>query len=1749
MDSMVSSVLEEICIQGTAGCPLANLWTTLQPYLSRVGLHLCDGVKQVIWKGVLNIPGLVFKANGQSFSSNDPSIQQVQESENLGLSIVAPEHLRDCCLGLYDYKASDAGLSSRQRFILERLAKARTSGITQSELSKELHKNGSQIFYDVKSLECRGLLVRQSTVVRTKDTGMEEENNLKASAVVNTNLIHLSRYSKHLNLSSQQKVEIMRPDPSEGLQNTDGCSLTGIVVEGGVKGDVLIKDYLPAMRAVCDLLEEASNNVLVVSDLKRALGYRMTSKGHRTWRKIFKMLKSAQLVEDFRAEIDGKVVHCIRLAKKFKPSALQPNPTHSIGDDSDVNLPSKRHISEQLVELPIDNQMYDMIDAEGSTGLVVTEMWKRLGLNNKKNLYRRVSMCRFGVQFQDESHKRSMQYRAWTSRHLKPGSDGPVNDKAIDEGNDHLGARYSQMELVLHEQASPRISMPYPNPSDECTTHNMSIVKTENVEFHDVHENSGGCEGGQISHEIRDAHIRDDDVVRQLVRSNQASKTASCISSKSAERRPDQRYPRLAFRADASAQREQRILERLKVEKFIPTAELHKWLGGLEKEEKSTTMARKTLTRSLKKLQEKGQCKCITVAIPVVTNCKRSRTTEVVLHPSIDLSQPGLMGQIHDRVREFEMQSRCQGLQRLKSDEPVPLLSGVKRTKPVAVDSQAVRVEAMRVNGFVPGKMFRAKLLHNFLWDYVSSLPDWNDALYSCKNDHKDPKSTCKLFELDVSVRAMPIELFLQVIGSVEKFEDLIESCRHRLCLSDLPEKEYKSLMNSQATGRLSRLIDILRRLKLLQLVNQEHKGELVKMVPYTILTHAFELRPYIEEPLARAEPSLGVNLYVQTRQVRHDFILSNRDAVDAYWKTLEYCYSAADPIEAAKVFPGSAVPEVLRVSYDRNRKVRLQPLLHDSRKSAKRKVSHLMKSDIGIHASKKKKTSENTMSRLPLVLPNLASNDSAPSEKDAENQTIQNFSHAFPHDHDEYRIDNSINEDEDMGTFINQFTHSKLKSSRKKKFQWSDGSDRRLVIQYARYRVALGAKFNRVDWTTIPDLPAPPDTCRRRMAILRQSGSVRRALMSLCNLLADRYVKQLNETSAREVTDGAATELAIHESNIHEFHWDDFDEPSVKLAVEEVIRSKKMKLDATKRIGPKSRGDVGYLQKNGDSEAQEDKSSQSREVERCSSIDLANNSLSSQDPKVNLELASSSYSRDQVQKSSEISLSNSQMVTKVGPNSSPYLKFLHKQEIPAKKSECVSLAVANAVELIKLVFLNSSATTEVPNLLVDSLRRFNEKDIFAAFNYLKAQKFVVPGRGIRPFVLSPKFFQDASSSPFPVSTGQRSAKFASWVSERKEDLLQEGVNLPSDMHCGEVFHLCALVSSGEFFIFPKLPNKGVGDAEGMRALKRKSKGETPSDSGRFKKLKLASKKLGELRREKGFPGIKVVLNSVMIPAVESLEFCLDSAKQESSSMHVENEQSFSGSCFRSGAFTEELPSNEPLWDSMAKCAKLLSSLVSSQPECGPMDPKTFETVYFSIHKAGEDGLDLGEVDQLISDGGTKITQVILDVLQVHRLVVKVNAFDHIRVLASSFGAKYSLHPISPNIPNTISVPNSNPMTMDGQSSETTSKENVDRPHVSNQNIYLNLSDGRTVIVLDELEPDVETSTEPNQTDGADNALASSNGFWPILPWLNGDGGTDSVMYKSLMRRVVGIVMQNPGILEDDIVRRFSILNPQVQDS
>ncbi|MFS7949598.1 hypothetical protein Hanom_Chr06g00573491 [Helianthus anomalus] len=204
--------------------------------------------------------------------------------------------------------------------------------------------------------------------------------------------------------------------------------------------------------------------------------------------------------------------------------------------------------------------------------------------------------------------------------------------------------------------------------------------------------------------------------------------------------------------------------------------------------------------------------------VPSLTNIGRKRAVEAILHPSV-YDAEDLSDRVHDRLRLFEKQLHVQSSLKHKvgkCNKYIPILNVERINTGSRIDySQAETCEAMKNNGFVLAKMVCAKLLHVFLWGYLTGLPGWDDAIkdrYEQKNVH----SSCNFFEIGEAVKAMPLELFLQVAGTSLPLESLVEKCRKGLRLSDLPVDEYRCLMDTRATGRISILIDILRRLKVL---------------------------------------------------------------------------------------------------------------------------------------------------------------------------------------------------------------------------------------------------------------------------------------------------------------------------------------------------------------------------------------------------------------------------------------------------------------------------------------------------------------------------------------------------------------------------------------------------------------------------------------------------------------------------------------------------------------------------------------------------------------------------------------------------------------------------------------------------------------------------------------------------------------------------------------------------------------------
>jgi general transcription factor 3C polypeptide 1 len=134
----------------------------------------------------------------------------------------------------------------------------------------------------------------------------------------------------------------------------------------------------------------------------------------------------------------------------------------------------------------------------------------------------------------------------------------------------------------------------------------------------------------------------------------------------------------------------------------------------------------------------------------------------------------------------------------------------------------------------------------------------------------------------------------------------------------------------------------------------------------------------------------------------------------------------------------------------------------------------------------------------------------------------------------------------------------------------------RKLLMIYVRVRAILGARCYRVAWRSLSDLPAPPDTCRRRMAVLLKTNEkIRGAVMCICNLLVKRYARYLEkERRLKRRRLFPQISESSHENSLdsdcEQFNWDDFEVLEIKSALNEVLELiQTEKVDQTKRIGP----------------------------------------------------------------------------------------------------------------------------------------------------------------------------------------------------------------------------------------------------------------------------------------------------------------------------------------------------------------------------------------------------------------------------------------------------------------------------------------------------------------------------------------------------------------------------------------------------
>lgn len=173
-------------------------------------------------------------------------------------------------------------------------------------------------------------------------------------------------------------------------------------------------------------------------------------------------------------------------------------------------------------------------------------------------------------------------------------------------------------------------------------------------------------------------------------------------------------------------------------------------------------------------------------------------------------------------------------------------------------------------------------------------------------------------------------------------------------------------------------------------------------------------------------------------------------------------------------------------------------------------------------------------------------------------------------------------------------------------------------------------------------------------------------------------------------------------------------------------------------------------------------------------------------------------------------------------------------------------------------------------------------------------------------------------------------------------------------------------------------------------------------------------------------------------------------------------------------------------------------------------------------------------------------------------LLIQVNAYESVHFVDAFYRSKYFL--ISPTgFPADRLSPSKKPLSSSHDGQLILQPDNRitddDKPNIERRN---ETDDVHKVTILNIPEEHSQPSSDIQQNsqlescmenrdaslggDIKDQTLAyfpvNCRSCSPMLPWMNGDGSINRIVYKGLTRRILGTVMQNPGILE---VHVFSI--------
>ncbi|GMH32860.1 hypothetical protein BSKO_00694 [Bryopsis sp. KO-2023] len=946
MDDLFSAARYQIGYEGRTGCTVEKLWELVVEALPVGGVKtLNDRLKQLIWKnGILthpedilfwteaeeNLDDEVVEGKQNYLLPTSPIVQNEGIASEYDVRLVASESFREIVFGLHEAKTSRFKISEPQMLALEAIAKARERGVLQSNLAKQLNIEHQNFFFVVKCLLCRDLITKNPIVVRRDDN-----NERVVSGHSATSVLHLRGFAPKVMLKAFQVFKMV----NENTNANPG------------EATYQMQDDAKWMSLVCEKISSTSDKLVIESDLKLILGFRKT-KGHRLWRRLKKKMTDCGLIETFIGSVERKPVTCIRQLMSYDDWVRQ---------DRLARLKSPIFGPESTVyaENTLDRQIFDKVVEAGPEGLTTVDIFSLFQLNSKNNGHRLKAMSQnYEMVVQAGNVGKSFVNRCIAMCHIKEGPDLQINapppqpGEALPLPSVHppqgswmkgvvnaimAGAPGNLLPVVPPPPISimpevPLLTQGSPGPSQPPET-----PRLDDDDFDPPTPFSGPMPS-----------YPDPKEATQSVRRFLCSRIIGSHT--------DFRTERLVEKLNVD-----KFIIQSHVKAYIRDLEL-----SLGYNVQVTGPERKTVTRLVEKVVRLTGAKKVTVSV-LSKRGGAAKLMDVIVHPAVVLNE-ALLKEIREVNCNFEKVIRqrahikCWAQSRQALGEEIPVMDKITRLFPdrpkhgkktkrvVPIEGEGDAFAQMHDNGFITAKMIRAKLLHYLICRMVGlggfqpspdllvdkkqhQLPAWTDPKYKLPTNgdensekfifasHHTYKETADV-HIGVNIVVtdvekgfkftprhlwdfMPMELFLQIVGTTKKLEGLDQLCNQYQTMSELPEERQKEVIDSSSRGRLSDLLDILCRMGLIESIVAASTScvGLHKCSKFAVSKTGI-----LEEPVA--DENVGPGEMPTISKKRQTFNLLEPGPLDKYWTHMEYVFTGKRE-QARTCFPANKAPEV----------------------------------------------------------------------------------------------------------------------------------------------------------------------------------------------------------------------------------------------------------------------------------------------------------------------------------------------------------------------------------------------------------------------------------------------------------------------------------------------------------------------------------------------------------------------------------------------------------------------------------------------------------------------------------------------------------------------------------------------------------------------------------------------------------------------------------------------------------------------